>query len=181
MAADKAKADVIVVPPILLGISGHYMPFPGTLTLSPQTLIALIMDVCRSLKAHGMKRVAFINGHSGNTPALMIALRRAKEALKLKAALINCRELILDVIRSTMQSEVGGHACEFETSIALAIHPDKVRAWALKRAVMKDVGLPYVKPGLELAAHVPLDWSDYTSTGSIGNLTLVTREKGEKW
>lgn len=180
MAADMAKTEVIIVPPIVVGISEHHMPFPGTLTLSPQTLLALIMDICKSLKVHGIKRVVIINGHGGNTPALTIAIRQIKDNLQMKAALINYWELIPDVIKATIQSDVWGHACEFETSIALAIYPDSVRREALRKAEMKEVKLPYVKPGLELAVHVSLDWSDYTSTGSIGDPTLATKEKGEK-
>jgi creatinine amidohydrolase len=138
------------------------------------------MDICRSLKAHGIKRIVLINGHGGNMPALTIALRDAKAKLDLKMAVINYWELIPDIIKATIESDVWGHACEFETSLALALYPEKVRMEALKKAEMKDVKLPYVKPGLELAVHVSLDWSDYTATGSIGDPTLATKEKGEK-
>lgn len=180
MAAEKAKSEIIVAPLIVVGVSDHHMHFPGTITLSPDTLIALVMDMCRSLKAHGIERIALVNGHGGNTPALTIAMRRVKNELGMKVAIINYWELIPDVIEETIKSEVWGHACEFETSIALAIYPDKVRTDALRKAEMKDVRLPYVKPGLKLAVHVSLDWSDYTATGSIGDPTLATREKGEK-
>lgn len=180
MAAEKAKSEIIIAPLIAMGVSDYHMPFPGTLTLSPQTLIALVMDVCRSLKAHGIERVAFVNGHGGNVPALTMAMRRAKNELGMKAAIINYWELIPDVIKETIESEVWGHACEFETSLALAIYPNRVRTEALRKAEMKEIKLPYVKPGLELAVHVSLDWNDYTATGSIGDPTLATREKGEK-
>jgi len=180
MAAEKAKSEIIVAPLIVVGVSDHHMHFPGTITLSPDTLIALVMDMCRSLKAHGIERIALVNGHGGNTPAITIAMRRVKNELGMKVAIINYWELIPDVIEETIKSEVWGHACEFETSIALAIYPDKVRTDALRKAEMKDVRLPYVKPGLKLAVHVSLDWSDYTATGSIGDPTLATREKGEK-
>jgi len=180
MAAEKAKSEIIVTPLIAIGVSDHHMPFPGTITLSPETLIALLMDVCRSLKAHGIERVAFVNGHGGNVPALTMAMRRARNELGMKAAIINYWELIPDVIKETIESKVWGHACEFETSLALAIYPKRVRTKALRKAEMKDVKLPYVKPGLEHVVHVSLDWSDYTATGSIGDPTLATREKGEK-
>lgn len=179
-AAEKAKTETIITPPIVYGVSHHHMPFPGTITLSPQTLIALIMDICRSLKAHGIERVAFVNGHGGNTPALTMAMRSVKDDLGMKVAVINYWELIPDVIKATIESEVWGHACEFETSLALATYPEKVRTEALKKAEMKDVKLPYVKPGLALAVHVSLNWSDYTATGSIGDPTLATKEKGDK-
>ncbi len=178
-AAERARTDVVILPPVPYGVSPHHMSFPGTITLSPQTLISLIVDICRSLKVHGVERVVIVNGHGGNSAVLQVAARIVKDELGMKVALINCAEIVRDVIEETVESDIWGHACEYETSQVMAINPGKVRFEALRKAEMREVKLPYVGPGRR-GANVPLDWSELTMTGSIGDPTLATKEKGEK-
>ena len=42
------------------------MGFPGTVSLAPATLEAVLYDTARSLIVHGFKRIMFLNGHGGN-------------------------------------------------------------------------------------------------------------------
>ncbi len=64
------RTGVLVAPPLPVGMALHHMAFPGTLSLKPSTLIAVIVDVVLSLAEHGFRRVLFINGHGGNVPTL---------------------------------------------------------------------------------------------------------------
>lgn len=77
LAEDTAqRADVVCSPPIWFGDSSHHGGFPGTLSVRPETLTALVRDVCRSLARHGFDRIVLINGHKGsNLPALISAVR----------------------------------------------------------------------------------------------------------
>src|SRR5215217_4818899 len=43
----------LVAPSLPFGLSPHHMRFPGTITLQPDTLTAVLFDVLRSLKQHG--------------------------------------------------------------------------------------------------------------------------------
>jgi creatinine amidohydrolase len=49
------------------------MAFPGTISLRPTTLIAVLRDYVLSLAAHGFQRFYFVNGHGGNVPSLQAA------------------------------------------------------------------------------------------------------------
>ena len=60
------KTGVLVAPVLLAGVSEHHMGFPGTISLAPTTLEAVLYDAARSLIAHGFKRIMFLNGHGGN-------------------------------------------------------------------------------------------------------------------
>jgi creatinine amidohydrolase len=60
------KTGVLVAPILLAGVSEHHMGFPGTISLAPATLEAVLYDTARSLIAHGFKRIMFYNGHGGN-------------------------------------------------------------------------------------------------------------------
>jgi creatinine amidohydrolase len=45
------------------------MAYPGTVTVSPTTYERLLTEVLGSLRRHGLRRIAIVNGHGGNTPA----------------------------------------------------------------------------------------------------------------
>ena len=77
LAEDAARATgVLVTPPLWFGDSPHHLDFPGTLSLSTETLVAVAKDVVRSLARHGFRKVLVINGHKGtNIAGLTTALR----------------------------------------------------------------------------------------------------------
>ena len=68
---------VLVLPPIWWGLSPYWMRFPGTLTLSPETLVALIADLARSVAGHGVRRLVVVNGHGGNDGLIQAAAIKA--------------------------------------------------------------------------------------------------------
>lgn len=69
---------ILVAPTLCYGVSPHHMAFPGTVSLSPDTLIAVVCDVVQSLMTHGFKKIILINGHGGNIPPIQVALIRLK-------------------------------------------------------------------------------------------------------
>jgi len=77
IAEDTAKkTDVLVTPPLWFSDSPHHLDFPGTISLRPETLIAVVKDIVHSLARNGFKKFVVINGHKGtNIPALTIACR----------------------------------------------------------------------------------------------------------
>ena len=176
--AERLNGRVLVLPPIWYGISPHHMNFPGTITLSNETLISIILDIARSLKKHGVKRLIIINGHGGNVNALSIALRKLRDELGLKAVLINPWTLINDVISDVLESKIWGHACEFETSVAFIEIPDKVRRDKIKKPNIIEPGIPYVAIWEKNRVVLPWNTDDFTNTGSIGDPTKASEEKG---
>ncbi|THB76771.1 MAG: creatininase family protein [Desulfobulbaceae bacterium] len=65
--------DILVAPTIKLGMSQHHLCFPGSITLRPATLIAVVQDVVRSLITHGFTHLFFLNGHGGNVAPVTTA------------------------------------------------------------------------------------------------------------
>lgn len=63
----------LVGPTLTVGMSEHHMRFPGSMTLRPSTLIALVRDCVLSLAAHGFCRFFFVNGHGGNLASVQAA------------------------------------------------------------------------------------------------------------
>src|SRR5690625_1268246 len=121
------KANALVAPCIRFGVSDNHMDFHGTITLAPDTLIAVMCDVVSSLHHHGFRRFLFVNGHGGNNATLDVA------AIKLRAmfpeALIgNTYSAALARTASEAVSDSGiiYHAEEMETSKSLFLTPELV-------------------------------------------------------
>src|SRR5690242_9564931 len=66
----------VVLPPMPFGMSWAYEDAPGTVTLSPETLTEVIVEVIQSLFRHGIDRVLILNGHDGNVGPIESASRR---------------------------------------------------------------------------------------------------------
>jgi len=58
-----------VFPAVPYGVTPYFMAYPGTVTLSLTTYERLLVEVLGSVRRHGFKRIAIVNGHGGNTPA----------------------------------------------------------------------------------------------------------------
>lgn len=65
--------DGLLVPFCPIGVTPFHMSFAGTLSLKPQTFIAVVEDICDSLARHGAKKIVFLNWHEGNTSSMNLA------------------------------------------------------------------------------------------------------------
>ena len=72
------RANVIVTPTLPVGYAQYHAVFPGTLSLSEETLTRALIEVCENLVRYGTTHILFVNGHGGNS----MALRRCGEWLR---------------------------------------------------------------------------------------------------
>jgi creatinine amidohydrolase len=82
VAAEAAEPlGVPVFPVVPYGITPYFMAFQGTVTVSPTTYERLLGEILGSLRRHGFRRFAVVNGHGGNTlarPAVEAWAKRRK-------------------------------------------------------------------------------------------------------
>lgn len=135
-AARRLYPQVIVAVPVSVGISEHHMLHPGTLTAKPGSWLAVLFDAVESLVRHGVRNVLILNGHGGNEAPVGGILRQWQLHFHLRHPEASVEfHSYWDLSRAEAEqicdTEVPGHATEYETSMALALFPEKVRHDAL--------------------------------------------------
>ena len=123
-AAGMVGPRVAVAPAIPWGISWHHMRFPGTITLRPATLIALLEDVIGSLHAHGFTRFLVVNGHGGNSAVITAAIEQIKHetGVPLIAAIFGYA-LIAEQAQALLPAGRIGHGGADEAALVMAVEP----------------------------------------------------------
>ncbi|MGQ9543160.1 MAG: creatininase family protein [Candidatus Bathyarchaeia archaeon] len=164
------EMNILAAPPICYGVCRMGESFPGTVSLTFETLRLLMRDLIESLYRQGFRNIIFIPGHSGTAQLVGLELS-GQEALKkygdLNLAIIRISK-ILERLPAGLVSEPLGHAGEVETSIMLAISPDQVR---MEGATSENPIFP---------THIIVkDSKVFMRSGVIGDATKANVKKGE--
>ena len=186
-AASRARDRVVLVPAINHGFSPHHMDFPGAITIGAHTLIDYGVDVCRSLAHHGFRKILIVNGHGSNAPFVDIIARLTVVKTGILAAAVSYWGApgVREAAEALRESDkVGGmnHACEFETSLYLAIRPELVD---MSKATRELSHRPSENYWTDLVAGdgslVMMEhWSALSESGVMGDPTKASVEKGRK-
>jgi creatinine amidohydrolase len=138
--AASARTGALVLPALPVGVSyGHGTVLPGTLSLSPELMAAVIKQYALWAAMSGLKRLLFVNAHLGNTATIGIAtdvLRLHHPELRVGA--IDWWACDPEVYALTTADGDDIHANRAETSLVLAIAPDLVRADRIAEADDED-------------------------------------------
>jgi creatinine amidohydrolase len=68
------REGVLMAPPVYYGVSPYFAAYPGTISLRPETLAAVVRDILGGLLSHGFRRILISNGHGGNNGILNAVL-----------------------------------------------------------------------------------------------------------
>lgn len=178
--ADRVDPLALVAPPLPFGLSAHHLDFPGTFHLRPQTFVAVLTDAVTSFARHGIRRVVFVNGHRGNEDILGVLTTALTFDEGVEAASAFWMTQAADVIARHRESERWGHGCEIETSVALALAPDLVRANALEPGEAGGEYLPYEDNYRPHALKVPRSFASRTRNGVFGDARKATADAGRE-
>ena len=170
------------LPSLQYGKSNEHFHFPGTVTLSVETLLAVIAETADSLYRAGFRKLVLLNSHGGQPQVMEIAARDIHQkygdflVFPLFAWRVpNCaREMF-----SQKELTYGIHAGEIETSIMLSLLPDQVK---MDRAVCEfPQGLPEDSL-LSMEGKLPFAWmtQELTASGVMGDATKATKDKGDR-
>lgn len=110
-----ARPDVLVAPPVSYGSSGEHGAFPGTLSIGQQAIELVVTELVRS--ADAFAGVLLLSAHGGNQEPVeraVTTLRREGRRVRWWAP-------------SARGARADAHAGHVETSLLLAVHPERVR------------------------------------------------------
>ena len=174
-----AAENLLVLPTICYGYTGHVMDFPGTINCHYQHFIDHVLDVCKSLAYHGFKKIVLFNGHGSNMPLLDIAARRATLETDAECVALAWWGLLTidkEFLPGWRESEFPGgfsHACELETSMMMALRPELV----CLEEIEDD---PDMTPAAVKSIFWTRDFGRRTDHGAVGYPSFATAQKGQK-
>lgn len=179
--------EVVIAPTISYGVARAAIDFPGTLSLEPETLRSLVVDIGRSLARHGLSRLVILNGHRDLSH--MRALDEAREALiEEKTARVICvgftsdpeltaacyRDGVPELSRS-VRPDREGHGGEWETSLALHAFPEMV-----KREIIRQLDPNFDYDVNAFRGETKDYWSLSAGRGYFGSPQSGSAETGKK-
>ncbi len=200
------KTDVLVAPVLLAGQSPYHMEFPGTITLSAETIVKVHLEAVQSLLRHGFKRFLILNAHGGNAAICTYLVDRINQetagiAVNLTEAIAPYRKrpAAPATTATTPATRVfDRHAGVNETSSSLYLIPNLVALDEAEPATLTmpkhlDALVPKVLAGDQTATLVLLaeglkaketgkktSAAEMSTTGvwGIGNLKTASAERG---
>jgi creatinine amidohydrolase len=130
------RTGVVVAQSLVVGYSQYHTGFPGSLSLTPETMEQVLFEVAESLIGHGFRRILFFNYHGGNNIVQDKVLHRINHGTEAVAIAIGHG----GPIQATGGGEDDGlmdwHAGKGETSIMLYLRPELVHVERAEKPVM---------------------------------------------
>jgi creatinine amidohydrolase len=181
-----SKLDVSVpayaLPNIYYGKSNEHIHFPGTITLTTETLKALLIEIGESIYQAGFRKLVLLNSHGGQPQILeLVAIDlhiKYEDFCVFPIFTWNVPNVTKDLL-TPQEFEIGIHAGDAETSLMLSILPEQVK---MANAVREyPQGLP-TNSLLTMNGNLPFAWAtkDLSQSGVLGDPTVATKEKGDR-
>ncbi len=180
-----ADLPILFLPTQHIGKSNEHIRFPGTLTLSAQTIISLWMDIGRSVARSGIKKLVLLNSHGGQASIMDIVARDLRTEHDLIVYSANWYNLPLgDAVMGLFpahEHRFGIHAGDIETSMMLALREKYVDMAQAKNfhSTSQDRAAKYPVLGNGSSAKLGWQMQDYNAMGAAGNAAAATAAKGQ--
>ena len=178
LAALPADLPIWRLPTLSYGFSPEHLGFPGTVSLSAETLLAQLKALAAMAASAGFQRLVFFNGHGGQIALLQVAAREIQQQLPQLALLPwflwSGPQGVLEIIPEPERSQ-GLHGGRLETSLMLALFPHLVGPLPAPEP------LPQPPQGLSLEGPVPTAWQTrcISANGVVGNPNGASAGEGE--
>jgi creatinine amidohydrolase len=167
-----AATRVVVYPTINYNFYPAFAEYPGSTGLRLETARDMVVDIVRSIARHGPRRFYILN----TGVSTLRALAPARDSLAASGIVMAYTDILnvgKDAEERVRRQEGGTHADEIETSVMLYIRPDVVHMAKAPNDFHPGAG------GLTRDSVAAVrDKKTWSRTGTFGNATLATREKG---
>ena len=163
--------DALLLPAVPYGATWNMSGYPGTVTLSAETVAALAVDIGRGVADAGARALVVVNGDWGNRAPLARAADRLSRSV-LRTVVLDHPGLdaAAERVRETRPAAAGlMHAEEIETSLVLAIAP------GLVHDELPEPVYPDFPPGFGVR---PMRMHPFSPSGVFGDPRPATAAKG---
>ena len=171
----------LAVEPV--GYSIEHMDVVGTRTLAFDEAVRRWLGIAEKMNNLGIRKFVMLNAHGGNSPLMTIVATEARVRFDMLAVATSwTRFSVPDGLISPDDKAIDIHGGDIETSVMLALHPEKVDM--SKAANFPSRQSEFIKGFKHLRAYGPhaFGWkmSDLSAQGVAGNAGVATAEKGER-
>lgn len=179
-----AGLPVLFLPTQQVGKSNEHIRFPGTLTLSAQTVIGIWMELGACVARAGIRKLVLFNSHGGQVSLMDIVARDLRTAHDLIVYSSNWYSLPLgDAVTGLFpahEHRFGIHAGDMETSMMLALREQYVDMGRAQdfRSSSEERAAQYPILGNGTSAKLGWQMQDYNPAGAAGNAAAATAAKG---
>ncbi len=184
-----ADLPALFLPTQTVGLSPEHARFAGTLTLKAETVIRLWTDIGESVAASGVKKLVLLNAHGGQVSVMDIVARDLRARLGMLVYSVSWFNLPLrdaqgddvNALFTPEEHRFGVHAGDTETSMMLALRPERVRMDLAQnfRSTSQDRAERFAILGNGKSAKLGWQMQDYNRHGAAGNALAATAEKGQ--
>lgn len=171
------KEPAVVLPPIYYGMVKETRYAPGIISLSSETLLKVLGEICDEISRNGFKKILIVNGHGGNIATLRCfvwdkQLTKGVEYVVYLMALPT-PDLSKDEREKLTEGKINGHGGILETSLGLYFYPSLIKLAKVKRETKMG--------SLELPKNVftILEWPACAPEAYIGDPRYASKEKGK--
>ncbi|MCY7369770.1 MAG: creatininase family protein [Polaromonas sp.] len=183
-----ADLPVLFLPTQAVGFSPEHSAFAGTLSLKADTVLRLWTELAESVAASGVKKMLLLNSHGGQVGLLDVVARDLRARLGMLVYSTSWFNLPLPDSQggsvaerfSPHEHRFGIHAGEIETSMMLALQPERVDM-AQAQNFASSAQQRFEKFSLlgdGRSAKLAWQMQDYNAHGAAGNAAAATAEKG---
>ncbi len=178
------RVPLLVLPALPVGLSIEHGDFPGTLSLSAETMIAVLMELAGGVAAAGFRKLALLNCHGGNPAVLDIVAHKLRRKHELLVFPLNgYRYWQAESHFGVHEAAHGIHGGAAETSIMQAIRPGAVRQDKVQRFASRSEDMAQAYAHLRpFGRTVGFGWQaqDLNPAGAVGDATLADPETGTR-
>jgi creatinine amidohydrolase len=181
LAQIPAELPIYAIPPVCYGKSNEHVGFPGTLSVSAQTFLAVVHDLGESIAASGFKKAVLYNTHGGNSSLVDVLARDLRAEFGLRTfSLFGSPGAAFDGV-SKQERTYGFHAGEIETAFLLHATPSLVHQDEYTANYIALVDQPELLKPEGSSANFAWLTKDIAPSGVLGDPAAATAENGELW
>jgi creatinine amidohydrolase len=176
-----AELPIYALPPVCYGKSNEHIGFPGTLSVSAQTFLALVRDLGASIATAGFRKVVLYNTHGGNSALVDVLARDLRAEFGLRTfSLFGSAGASFDGVNA-QERTYGFHAGEIETAFLLHAIPELVHSDEYTANYIARVDHPELLKPEGSSANFAWLTKDIAPSGVMGDPSSATAANGERW